>query len=241
MDFASFWQAENSDRDFIAAPFFTPTPLDNAPVHSFFVERYRELYGQHHVGCFPAIDMMLMLNPWQELPDLNTLAQILASHRHQTDEADLEAHRRKPTHQRYNTKVACGNCHRQKLRCDINRPCGRCVQAGRADTCCDRQHQKKGRKRKQKATTAPSSEQPTSSTSFLKYEDRFYDSDTTTSDHEFQTLNNKKRKLDTSELATESEHLTKKPRTVVKAPRRGPSGSRCSSPLKGVEEPATSL
>ena len=93
--------------------------------------------------------------------------------------AELEAEaQRKSTHKRYSTRMACGNCHRQKLRCDVKRPCGRCVDSGRADTCCDRPHQKKGRKRKirngrdSKASTSSTIAQPQpSSKSPSMYED----------------------------------------------------------------------
>ena len=72
--------------------------------------------------------------------------------------AELEAEeRRKPTHERYNTSVACGNCHRQKVRCDTKRPCGRCVESGREDFCTDRPHQRSGRKQNAKETQQQSS------------------------------------------------------------------------------------
>lgn len=47
---------------------------------------------------------------------------------------------RTPTHPRYSTRVACQNCARQKLRCDCQRPCQRCIHNNRAPTCTDRQH-----------------------------------------------------------------------------------------------------
>ena len=47
-----------------------------------------------------------------------------------------------PKHGRYTTKVACESCHRLKLRCDIQRPCGRCINSGIGDSCRDRPHQR---------------------------------------------------------------------------------------------------
>ena len=47
---------------------------------------------------------------------------------------------RNPTHERYKTKVACTNCHKQKLGCNMERPCKRCVKTGKAAYCVDRLH-----------------------------------------------------------------------------------------------------
>lgn len=40
---------------------------------------------------------------------------------------------------------ACVNCKRKHLRCDESRPCRRCVQSGKEDTCRDVEHKKRGR------------------------------------------------------------------------------------------------
>ncbi|ETI20805.1 hypothetical protein G647_07147 [Cladophialophora carrionii CBS 160.54] len=40
---------------------------------------------------------------------------------------------------------ACVNCKRKHLRCDASRPCRRCVQSGKEDTCRDVEHKKRGR------------------------------------------------------------------------------------------------
>ncbi|KAH9810479.1 GAL4-like Zn(II)2Cys6 (or C6 zinc) binuclear cluster DNA-binding domain [Teratosphaeria destructans] len=42
---------------------------------------------------------------------------------------------------------ACINCKRAHLSCDVQRPCTRCVAAGKQDTCIDVQHKKRGRPR----------------------------------------------------------------------------------------------
>ncbi|TIA38942.1 hypothetical protein D6C78_03643 [Aureobasidium pullulans] len=42
---------------------------------------------------------------------------------------------------------ACNNCKRAHLSCDVERPCGRCVATGKADTCRDVPHKKRGRPR----------------------------------------------------------------------------------------------
>ena len=86
------------------------------------------------------------------------------------DEAER---RRQPTHMRYQTRVACENCHRQKLRCDTKRPCRRCIDSGREQFCCDRPHRKTGRPRTPTATKPSTSSpvpttKPTSSSAPLK-------------------------------------------------------------------------
>ena len=91
-------------------------------------------------------------------------------------EMDEAERRRQPTHKRYQTRVACEQCHRQKLRCDTKRPCRRCIDSGRKQFCCDRPHRKTGRPRKLKAAKPSSSipvasvaAKPTSSSSPLKH------------------------------------------------------------------------
>ncbi|KAJ1841886.1 hypothetical protein LPJ70_004048 [Coemansia sp. RSA 2708] len=42
---------------------------------------------------------------------------------------------------------ACTNCKKAHLACDLQRPCQRCVNAGKCDTCKDVQHKKRGRPR----------------------------------------------------------------------------------------------
>ncbi|KAJ2095198.1 hypothetical protein GGI09_002228 [Coemansia sp. S100] len=42
---------------------------------------------------------------------------------------------------------ACTNCKKAHLACDLQRPCRRCVGAGKCDTCKDVQHKKRGRPR----------------------------------------------------------------------------------------------
>ncbi|KAI7879753.1 hypothetical protein K492DRAFT_208017 [Lichtheimia hyalospora FSU 10163] len=44
--------------------------------------------------------------------------------------------------------AACVHCQRAHLACDVERPCKRCVQAGREDSCFDVQHKKRGRPRR---------------------------------------------------------------------------------------------
>ncbi|CDH60730.1 hypothetical protein RO3G_11678 [Lichtheimia corymbifera JMRC:FSU:9682] len=52
--------------------------------------------------------------------------------------------------------TACVNCKKAHLACDLSRPCKRCVSVGRADTCYDIQHKKRGRpKLRDKRITAP--------------------------------------------------------------------------------------
>ncbi|UZJ53858.1 hypothetical protein CBS101457_003178 [Exobasidium rhododendri] len=42
---------------------------------------------------------------------------------------------------------ACLNCKRAHLACDVSRPCRRCINLGKTDTCIDVQHKKRGRPR----------------------------------------------------------------------------------------------
>ena len=35
--------------------------------------------------------------------------------------------------------IACVRCHALKSKCDGLRPCSRCIKAGKADSCCDRE------------------------------------------------------------------------------------------------------
>ena len=44
-------------------------------------------------------------------------------------------------------KRACGNCKAAKTKCDSERPCRRCSRTGRASTCNDSVHKKRGRKK----------------------------------------------------------------------------------------------
>lgn len=48
---------------------------------------------------------------------------------------------------------ACGNCKRAHLSCDVQRPCNRCVATGRAETCRDVPHKKRGRPRLREEAT----------------------------------------------------------------------------------------
>ncbi len=43
--------------------------------------------------------------------------------------------------------AACVNCQKAHLRCSTQRPCPRCTSMGKADTCVDVQHKKRGRPR----------------------------------------------------------------------------------------------
>ena len=79
-------------------------------------------------------------------------------------ELDAAEDGRKPTHERYNICVACENCHRQKVRCDTKKPCGRCVKSGRAEFCKDRPQKRSGRKPKGNGTQQPPSASGSSST-----------------------------------------------------------------------------
>jgi len=45
----------------------------------------------------------------------------------------------------YRVKTACVNCKNSKTRCDNQRPCKRCVRTGRANSCTDSVHKKRGR------------------------------------------------------------------------------------------------
>ncbi|KAI8065503.1 hypothetical protein BC940DRAFT_368759 [Gongronella butleri] len=42
-------------------------------------------------------------------------------------------------------RTACSNCKKAHLACDTERPCKRCVSVGKADSCYDIQHKKRGR------------------------------------------------------------------------------------------------
>ncbi|QIW99349.1 hypothetical protein AMS68_004867 [Peltaster fructicola] len=55
---------------------------------------------------------------------------------------------------------ACINCKRAHLSCDIQRPCRRCVDAGKEDTCHDVQHKKRGRPRLREDSEAGPSSAP---------------------------------------------------------------------------------
>ncbi|KAL1303740.1 hypothetical protein AAFC00_007084 [Neodothiora populina] len=57
--------------------------------------------------------------------------------------ASTRGGRRSKTH----VANACNNCKRAHLSCDVERPCNRCVQTGKADSCRDVPHKKRGRPR----------------------------------------------------------------------------------------------
>ena len=44
---------------------------------------------------------------------------------------------------------ACKKCKQSHACCDNQRPCSRCVNLGIADSCCDSEQKKRGRKRKE--------------------------------------------------------------------------------------------
>ncbi|RVX67655.1 hypothetical protein B0A52_08184 [Exophiala mesophila] len=58
---------------------------------------------------------------------------------------------------------ACVNCKRKHLRCDNNRPCNRCINNNKADSCRDVEHKKRGRPplKPEDPTTRRLHEQPT--------------------------------------------------------------------------------
>ncbi|KAK9319437.1 hypothetical protein V1517DRAFT_332577 [Lipomyces orientalis] len=43
--------------------------------------------------------------------------------------------------------AACSNCKKAHLACDVGRPCQRCINLGKQDTCVDVRHKKRGRPR----------------------------------------------------------------------------------------------
>lgn len=55
---------------------------------------------------------------------------------------------------------ACLNCKRAHLACDVGRPCRRCVNLGKSDTCVDVQHKKRGRPRLKDRPTSQSGATP---------------------------------------------------------------------------------
>lgn len=57
---------------------------------------------------------------------------------------------RAPTHKRYATRVACTHCARSKLRCDMQRPCQRCIDCDTVIECIDRVGRRRGPKRRQR-------------------------------------------------------------------------------------------
>ncbi|KAI9727007.1 MAG: hypothetical protein M1834_008589 [Cirrosporium novae-zelandiae] len=54
---------------------------------------------------------------------------------------------RTPRRAKAHVASACVNCKRKHLRCEERRPCTRCVQVGKEDSCMDVQHKKRGRPR----------------------------------------------------------------------------------------------
>ncbi|KAI9504492.1 hypothetical protein GGI25_005462 [Coemansia spiralis] len=65
---------------------------------------------------------------------------------------------------------ACTNCKKAHLACDLQRPCRRCVNSGKCDTCQDVQHKKRGRPRsKDKKTPADSSEKSPMETQMFQF------------------------------------------------------------------------
>lgn len=55
---------------------------------------------------------------------------------------------------------ACLNCKRAHLACDVGRPCRRCINLGKSDTCVDVQHKKRGRPRLKDRPTSQSGVMP---------------------------------------------------------------------------------
>jgi hypothetical protein len=56
--------------------------------------------------------------------------------------------KKQPIKKRKRTTISCQCCARQHLACDSQRPCNRCVNAGRGDSCKDGKRKRRGRKRK---------------------------------------------------------------------------------------------
>ncbi|KAI8321651.1 hypothetical protein GQ54DRAFT_304599 [Martensiomyces pterosporus] len=65
---------------------------------------------------------------------------------------------------------ACTNCKKAHLACDLQRPCRRCVNVGKCDTCKDVQHKKRGRPRsKDKKVSASGSEKSLMETQMFQF------------------------------------------------------------------------
>ncbi|KAI9318110.1 hypothetical protein BX666DRAFT_1934876 [Dichotomocladium elegans] len=76
--------------------------------------------------------------------------------------------------------AACVNCQRAHLACDMGRPCRRCVQSGREDTCMDVQHKKRGRPRRDRKPFFAQSNNPCGLTNFMAPPELLYSSFTMT-------------------------------------------------------------
>ncbi|KAJ1929958.1 hypothetical protein FBU59_006999, partial [Linderina macrospora] len=65
---------------------------------------------------------------------------------------------------------ACTNCKKAHLACDLQRPCRRCVNMGKCDTCKDVQHKKRGRPRsKDKKIAAAGTEKSLMETQMFQF------------------------------------------------------------------------
>eukprot|EP00474_Spongospora_subterranea_P011547 CRZ12005.1 hypothetical protein [Spongospora subterranea] len=102
-------------------------------------------------------DTLLFTVPEAEFPENPPAAEIVW-----TVHSPYQAHERKPIHPRYNTRIACVECHRSKLACDCRRPCARCEKAGKGALCKDRIHSR----RKKKAQNQTMGKQPRSKKTF---------------------------------------------------------------------------
>ncbi|KAI9032791.1 ribose 5-phosphate isomerase A-domain-containing protein [Phycomyces nitens] len=63
--------------------------------------------------------------------------------------------------------VACVNCKKAHLACDLSRPCKRCVCVGKSDTCHDIQPKKRGRPKLGERREGPTKQRPLSTRSNL--------------------------------------------------------------------------
>ncbi|MCO5588129.1 hypothetical protein L7F22_042084 [Adiantum nelumboides] len=72
------------------------------------------------------------------------------SMRSMVDEAGMSGEEHSPSSRKMakvHVPSACLNCKKAHLACDVNRPCRRCINLGKTDTCIDVRHKKRGRPR----------------------------------------------------------------------------------------------
>lgn len=73
-----------------------------------------------------------------------------ASMRSMIDETGMSGEEHSPSSRKMakvHVPSACLNCKKAHLACDVNRPCRRCINLGKTDTCIDVRHKKRGRPR----------------------------------------------------------------------------------------------
>lgn len=127
------WNGLDSGRDFATPASYRATDSRYAPTQEHKLPSLSVQYGQYSRSS-----------------DSGVLGSPTSDGSSSTGRKSIKAH----------VPSACLNCKRAHLACDVGRPCRRCVNLGKSDTCVDVQHKKRGRPRLKDRPTSQSGSTP---------------------------------------------------------------------------------